>query len=115
MLLNTEGGKPVLVHQEWRGETDRQLQRRDTAQLAAPSLMELVSAWDQLALRLPEHAGAEKAAALILNALKLSLAHSNPASGKQGHQLSLASRLADLCAQVCSETCTSFLTEKIGF
>jgi hypothetical protein len=64
--------------------------------------MELVSAWDQLALRLPEHAGAEKAAALILNALKLSFAHAKPAAGGQGHQLALASQLADLSAQVRS-------------
>lgn len=75
-------------------------------QPAAPSFMELVSAWDQLAQRLPEHAGAGDAAALILNALKLSFAHSappHPGRVRQDSQraLALASQLADLSAQVC--------------
>ncbi|BDA46038.1 probable GTP diphosphokinase CRSH, chloroplastic at N-terminal half [Coccomyxa sp. Obi] len=84
---------------------ERQLHSMDSVQqTAAPSFMELVSAWDQLAQRLPEHAGNGNAAALILNALKLSFAHSAPPNTGRARQdshraLALASQLADLSAQ----------------
>lgn len=90
---------------------ERQLHRVESSQqTAAPSFMELVSAWDQLAQRLPEHAGNGNAAALILNALKLSFAHSAPVhtgrARRDSHRaLALASQLADLSAQVEAWLC----------
>lgn len=87
-------------------EPGRKLREREVLQqTAAPGFMELVSAWDQLAQRLPEHAGAGNGAALILNALKLSFAHSAPSNSSRAREdsqraLALASQLADLSAQV---------------
>ena len=84
-------------------------------QLAAPSFQALITAWDHLAQRLPKQAGAQNAAGVILNALKLVFALSNSDSVQQSRDgtpaatpastrtLALALQLADLAAQVCKE------------
>ena len=86
--------------------------RGSQSQLAAPSFQALVSAWDHLAQRLPKQAGAEDAAGVILNALKLVFALCNTGGLQQGADdtaaaspasakaLALALQLADLAAQV---------------
>ncbi len=87
--------------------------------LATPSFVALVAAWDQLARRLPAHAASDEAAALILNALKLSFAHSaelplrssmhgaprgaSSLRSAAARALALASQLADLTSQVSAE------------
>ena len=78
--------------------------------LGTPSFVALVAAWDHLAQRLPKHAVSDENAALILNALKLSFAHSSPAAPAApsalvtrlpaSRALALASQLADLSSQV---------------
>jgi hypothetical protein len=84
----------------------------DATQLAAPSFQALITAWDHLAQRLPKQAGAENAAGIILNALKLVFALSNAENAQRGpdggaaaapasaRMLALALQLADLAAQV---------------
>ena len=80
--------------------------------LATPSFVALVAAWDHLAQKLPKHAVSDENAALILNALKLSFAHSAEhaaapaapgapaARSPASRALALASQLADLSSQV---------------
>ena len=78
--------------------------------MTAPSFQALITAWDHLAQRLPKKAGAENAAGVILNALKLLFAVCNAEDTQRmtdggglptsARMLTLALQLADLAAQV---------------
>jgi GTP pyrophosphokinase len=57
-------------------------------------MLQLVAAWDSLASRLPPQTGAGADADLLVNTLKLVLAHTNPAEASRA--LSLASCLAEM-------------------
>ena len=105
--LQVQAGEPLhLSSDEVRGTQP---------QLAAPSFQALVTAWDHLAQRLPKQPGAQNAAGVILNALKLVFALSNTDNVQQGRDcktsaaaastetLALALQLADLAAQVGKE------------
>jgi GTP pyrophosphokinase len=57
-------------------------------------MLQLVAAWDSLASRLPPQTGAGPDADLLVNTLRLVLAHANPAAASRA--LSLASCLAEM-------------------
>ncbi|KAK9817892.1 hypothetical protein WJX72_003848 [[Myrmecia] bisecta] len=84
-------------------EEERSVTASLPGSLASTNLVEFVTAWEQLALRLPPHAGLARSG-FILNALKLAVAHRpaqrlGQADPPASRALAVASRLADLSAQ----------------